>query len=59
MLIATTGETVSRIGVIGPVAPDYFAENVDDALQRLGHVLTSLARLIPAAAAGLSTAREG
>jgi spore maturation protein CgeB len=33
---------VSRIGVIGPVAPDYFAENVGDALQRLGHVVTQL-----------------
>ena len=36
------GATVSRIGVIGPVAPDYFAENVGDALQRLGHVVTQL-----------------
>ena len=33
---------MSRIGVIGPVAPDYFAENVGDALQRLGHVVTQL-----------------
>jgi spore maturation protein CgeB len=33
---------VSRIGVIGPVAPDYFAENVGDALQRLGHAVTQL-----------------
>jgi len=33
---------VSRIGVIGPVGPDYFAENVGDALQRLGHVVTQL-----------------
>ena len=41
LLIATRG-TVSRIGVIGPVAPDYFAENVGDALQRLGHVVTQL-----------------
>jgi spore maturation protein CgeB len=33
---------MSRIGVIGPVAPDYFAENVGDALQRLGHEVTQL-----------------
>ena len=33
---------MSRIGVIGPAAPDYFAENVGDALQRLGHVVTQL-----------------
>jgi spore maturation protein CgeB len=33
---------LSRIGVIGPVAPDYFAENIGDALQRLGHEVTQL-----------------
>jgi spore maturation protein CgeB len=33
---------VSKVGVIGPVAPDYFADNVGDALQRLGHVVTQL-----------------
>ena len=33
---------MSRIGVIGPVAPDYVAENVGDALQRPGHVATQL-----------------
>ncbi len=33
---------MSRIGVIGPVAPDYFAKNVGDALQRLGHAVTQL-----------------
>ena len=33
---------MSRIGVIGPVGPDYFAENIGDALQRLGHVVTQL-----------------
>ena len=33
---------MSRIGVIGPVAPDYFAVNVGDALQRLGHVVIQL-----------------
>jgi spore maturation protein CgeB len=38
---------MSRIGVIGPVAPDYFAENVGDALQRLGHVVTQLGSAHP------------
>ncbi len=33
---------MSRIGVIGPIGPDYFAENVGDALQRLGHEVTQL-----------------
>ena len=33
---------MSRIGVIGPVGPDRFAENISDALQRLGHVVTLL-----------------
>ena len=33
---------MSRIGVIGPVGPDRFAENVGDALQRLGHAVTQL-----------------
>jgi len=33
---------VSRIGVIGPVGPDCFADNVGDALERLGHVVTQL-----------------
>jgi spore maturation protein CgeB len=33
---------VSRIGVIGPIGPDRFAENIGDALQRLGHVVTLL-----------------
>src|ERR1039458_10317859 len=31
-----------RVGVVGPVAPDYFAENVGDALERTGHLVTSL-----------------
>jgi spore maturation protein CgeB len=31
-----------RVGVIGPVAPDYFAENVGDALSRMGHDVTQL-----------------
>ena len=38
---------MSRIGVIGPVGPDYFAENVGDALQRLGHVVTQLGSARP------------
>ena len=33
---------MSRIGVIGPMGPDRFAENVGDTLQRLGHVVTQL-----------------
>ena len=36
-----------RIGVIGPKGPDYFAENVGDALQRLGHVVTQLGSARP------------
>jgi spore maturation protein CgeB len=36
------GWALSRIGVIGPVAPDYFAENVGDAMRRLGHEVTQL-----------------
>lgn len=31
-----------RVGVIGPVAPDRFAENIGDALQRIGHSVTQL-----------------
>jgi spore maturation protein CgeB len=31
-----------RVGVIGPVAPDRFAENIGDALQRSGHTVTQL-----------------
>lgn len=33
---------MSRIGIIGLTGPDYFAENVGDALQRLGHEVTQL-----------------
>ena len=33
---------MSRIGVIGAVAPDYFADNVGNALEHLGHVVTQL-----------------
>lgn len=36
-----------RVGVIGPVAPDRFAENIIDALDRTGHTVTQLG---PAAA---------
>jgi spore maturation protein CgeB len=31
-----------RVGVIGPVAPDRFAENIGDALQRSGHTVKLL-----------------
>ena len=31
-----------RVGVVGPVAPDYFAENVGDALAHIGHSVTQL-----------------
>lgn len=45
---------MSRIGVIGSVTPDYFAENVGDLLRHLGHVVTNLDRFGPAAVAGSS-----
>ena len=31
-----------RVGVIGPVSPDYFADNIGDALTRIGHSVTYL-----------------
>jgi spore maturation protein CgeB len=31
-----------RVGVVGPEAPDYFADNVGDALSRVGHGVTQL-----------------
>jgi spore maturation protein CgeB len=31
-----------RVGVVGAVEPDYFADNVGDALGRLGHIVTYL-----------------
>jgi spore maturation protein CgeB len=31
-----------RVGVIGPIAPDVFAENIADALERIGHSVTRL-----------------
>jgi spore maturation protein CgeB len=31
-----------RVGVVGPLAPDYFAENVSDALKHTGHTVASL-----------------
>jgi spore maturation protein CgeB len=31
-----------RVGVVGPLGPDYFADNVGDALHRIGHVVTQL-----------------
>jgi spore maturation protein CgeB len=37
------GERYSvRVGIVGPVAPDYFAENLGDALERLGNQVTQL-----------------
>jgi spore maturation protein CgeB len=38
-----------RVGVVGPLGTDYFAENVGDALHRIGHVVTQLgpARIRP------------
>jgi len=38
-----------RVGVVGPVAPDYFADNVGDGLARAGHAVTQLgaARISP------------
>jgi spore maturation protein CgeB len=50
---------VSRIGVIGPVAPDYFAENVGDALQRLGHVVIQLGAARPRGRSRLVTRAAG
>lgn len=31
-----------RVGVIGPVAPDYFADNLGDSLQQMGHQVSLL-----------------
>jgi spore maturation protein CgeB len=31
-----------RVGVIGPIGPDLFADNVSDALRRAGHAVTEL-----------------
>src|ERR1022692_9645 len=36
------GGVVVRVGVVGPLAPDYFADNVGDALHRIGHMVTQL-----------------
>ena len=49
-----------RVGVVGPSAPDYFADNVGDALRRVGHQVTQLgparADHGPAAARNLAAA---
>ena len=50
---------MSRIGVIGPVAPDHFAENVGDALQRLGHVVTQLGPARPRSRGRLAARTAG
>lgn len=39
-----------RVGVVGPVCPDYFADNVGDALDRIGHVATQLGPARPGSA---------
>jgi spore maturation protein CgeB len=31
-----------RIGVIGPIGPDFFAENIEDALRNMGHMVVPL-----------------
>ena len=36
-----------RVGVIGPMGPDYFAENMSDALERGGHIVTHLGTTSP------------
>lgn len=36
-----------QIGVIGPIAQDYFADNVVDALQQMGHSVTQLGAARP------------
>ena len=36
-----------RVGVIGPMAPDYFAENVSDALEHTGNVVAHLGTTSP------------
>jgi spore maturation protein CgeB len=38
-----------RVGVVGPVKPDSFADNVGDALRRTGHVVTQLGSAGPRA----------
>ena len=50
---------MSRIGVIGLVGPDYFADNVGDALQRLGHVVTQLGAAHPRGHSRLATRTSG
>jgi glycosyltransferase involved in cell wall biosynthesis len=36
-----------QVGVVGPMAPDYFAENVSDALEREGHIVAHLGTASP------------
>jgi hypothetical protein len=35
-----------RVGVIGPWSPDYFADNIGDALSRIGHLVVQLGLLV-------------
>jgi spore maturation protein CgeB len=52
-----------RVGVIGPLGPDYFADNVCDSLERMGHIVTKLgpARAIHPhwAVSGIAAAAKG
>jgi spore maturation protein CgeB len=43
-----------RVGVVGPVKPDSFADNVGDALRRTGHVVTQLGSAGPRARSRLA-----
>ncbi len=44
-----------QIGVVGPVGPDCFAENIADALHRMGHLVTQLGPARPQRRGRLST----
>ncbi|MFI5067885.1 MAG: hypothetical protein ACHP9Z_28440, partial [Streptosporangiales bacterium] len=37
-----------RVGIVGPMGPDYFADNLGDALERAGHSVTQLGPARPA-----------
>jgi spore maturation protein CgeB len=43
-----------RVGVIGPAGPDLFADNIGDALGRIGHVVTQLGPAGPHAQGSLT-----
>lgn len=46
MRVATKEDKV-RVGVVGPVAPDYFADNIGDALGRIGNSVNQLGAARP------------